>query len=82
MPRPFCRCVLVAAPAVAVPPDVDRDGLEAHRALVEQRMLEATAEAERLAAGGTRDASAARPHLFGRRGARPAREHDVQNHEG
>ena len=81
VPRPFCRCVLVVAPAVTVPPDVDRAGLEPYRGLVEQRMLEATAEAERLANGGTRDASG--PHFdFGRRTAVPARHQDAVEHDG
>lgn len=68
VPRPFCRCVLVAGEAVSVPPDVDRDGIEHYRALVEERLLRATAEAERLATAGARGAHA--PHLdFARRQA-------------
>jgi lysophospholipid acyltransferase (LPLAT)-like uncharacterized protein len=51
IPRPFSRCFCVAGPALSVPADVDRDGIEHYRQRLEQLMLDATAEAERLAAG-------------------------------
>jgi len=78
VPWPFCRCVFVAAEAVTIPPDVDREGLQEYRRLVEQRMLEATAEAERLAVAGPRRPG---PHL-GRRGGLRADHQDVRNREG
>lgn len=52
VPAPFSRCVCVAGKAIRVPAGVERDGLEHYRQLAEERMLEATASAERLAAGG------------------------------
>ena len=79
VPRPFCRCVFVAAPAVTVPPDVDRNGLQEYRRLVEQRMLEATAEAETLAVAGLRRRSG--PH-FGQRAVVRADHQDLRNREG
>jgi lysophospholipid acyltransferase (LPLAT)-like uncharacterized protein len=57
IPKPFSTCVCVAGKAILVPADVDRDGLEIYRRLVEDAMLAATAEAEKLAAGGP-----GRPH--------------------
>ncbi len=52
IPKLFSTCIYVVAKAIRVPPDLDRDGLDAYRQLVEQAMLAATAEAERLAAKG------------------------------
>ena len=54
VPKLFSTCVCVAGKAIQVPPDVDRDGLEHYRRLVEGSMLDATETAERLAAGGLR----------------------------
>lgn len=54
IPKPFCRCVYVAGKSIRVPTEIDRDGLEHYRGLIEQRMLEATEAAERLAVGGLR----------------------------
>lgn len=54
VPKPFSRCVCVAGKAIRIPPEVDRDGLERYRRLVEEQMLDATEEAERLALGGLR----------------------------
>jgi lysophospholipid acyltransferase (LPLAT)-like uncharacterized protein len=46
VPRPFSKAACVAPAPVTVAPDADRETLEACRALVEQRMQAATAEAE------------------------------------
>lgn len=54
VPKPFSTCVYVAGAAIRVPPEVDRDGLEHYRRLVEDALLAATADAERLAATGPR----------------------------
>jgi lysophospholipid acyltransferase (LPLAT)-like uncharacterized protein len=68
VPRPFSACVVVAGPAVRVPPDLGRDALDDYRRRVEGGMLEATATAERLAAGAGRRPG---PHRAGwRRGPR------------
>ena len=48
---PFSLCVAVVAEPIAVPADLDRDGLDVFRRLAESRMLEATEAAERWAAG-------------------------------
>jgi lysophospholipid acyltransferase (LPLAT)-like uncharacterized protein len=50
VPRPWSLAVGVLAPAVRVPPNLDRKGLEQYRLLVEEHFHEATAAAERLAA--------------------------------
>ena len=52
VPRPFSSCVCVAGRSVRVPAEVDREGLDHFRGLVEERMREATEAAERLAAEG------------------------------
>jgi lysophospholipid acyltransferase (LPLAT)-like uncharacterized protein len=52
LPKPFCTCVCVAGQAIRVPAEIDREGLEHYRRVIEERMLEATDDAERLAAGG------------------------------
>jgi lysophospholipid acyltransferase (LPLAT)-like uncharacterized protein len=49
VPKPFSACIAVAGPAVNVPPEIDRDDLERFRQLVEERMLDATVQAEQLA---------------------------------
>jgi lysophospholipid acyltransferase (LPLAT)-like uncharacterized protein len=73
VPRPFTRCVLVAGEAVRVPPGVDREGLEAFRRLTEERLLEATEAAERLAAGGAgADGGGFKPHFLRANAGRPA----------
>jgi 1-acyl-sn-glycerol-3-phosphate acyltransferase len=51
LPRPFSRIVFVAGESVRVPADADREGLDHYRRLVEERMLQATEVAERLAEG-------------------------------
>jgi lysophospholipid acyltransferase (LPLAT)-like uncharacterized protein len=54
VPKLFSTCVCVIGEAIHVPPRLDRDGLEAVRRLVEERMLAATSAAERVARGGLR----------------------------
>ncbi len=49
VPKPFSSCVCVAGKAIQVPADVDRDGLEQFRQIVEDAMLKATEAAEQLA---------------------------------
>jgi lysophospholipid acyltransferase (LPLAT)-like uncharacterized protein len=49
VPHPWSKAVCVGGPPVHVPPDLDRDGLERYRLLIEERMAEATQAAERLA---------------------------------
>jgi lysophospholipid acyltransferase (LPLAT)-like uncharacterized protein len=49
VPYPFTKAVCIGAPPIHVPPDLDRDGLERYRLLVEQQMHAATTAAERLA---------------------------------
>jgi lysophospholipid acyltransferase (LPLAT)-like uncharacterized protein len=46
LPKPFSTICLVVPGSLAVPPDLDRDGIEEHRRRIEERMLAATAEAE------------------------------------
>jgi lysophospholipid acyltransferase (LPLAT)-like uncharacterized protein len=60
IPRPLSTTVLVGAPSVQVPADLDREGIEAYRRLVEERLLWATNHAERQAAGGP--VATSRPH--------------------
>lgn len=52
VPRPFSKVFYVMGEAIHVPPDLDREGLERYRKIVEQRMLDATEAAEAQAAGG------------------------------
>jgi hypothetical protein len=49
MPRPWSLGTCVTGDPIAVPPDVDREGLEHYRRLVEDALLRVTAAAERLA---------------------------------
>jgi lysophospholipid acyltransferase (LPLAT)-like uncharacterized protein len=49
IPWPWTTAVCVTASTVHVPPDLRREELEHYRLLVEERMLEATAEAEKRA---------------------------------
>ena len=51
LPRPFRRARCVFASAFHVPPDIDRDAMEAHRLLAERAVNEAQYRAECLAAG-------------------------------
>ena len=70
IPKPFSRIVFVLGESVRVPQEIDRSGINHYRRIVETRMLEATEEAERLAAGTNR---ASKPH-FGFARARARRE--------
>jgi lysophospholipid acyltransferase (LPLAT)-like uncharacterized protein len=72
VPKPFSACVCVAGRAISVPADVGRDGLEEYRRLIEQRMLDATEAAERLAAGP----SARGPHRMRPRAGGVPRERE------
>ncbi|HZZ28759.1 MAG TPA: lysophospholipid acyltransferase family protein [Pirellulales bacterium] len=54
IPRPFSRARAVVSPAIHVPTDLDRDGLERYRLHVEQLMNRLTLEAEAWAESGTR----------------------------
>ena len=46
IPRPFSRARLILGPRVQVPADLDRDGMEQHRAWMEQKLIELTELAE------------------------------------
>ena len=46
VPRPWSKAAAVVPAPVFIPPDADRDALEAGRAEIERRMVAATAEAE------------------------------------
>jgi lysophospholipid acyltransferase (LPLAT)-like uncharacterized protein len=56
VPRPFSRARAVVGPAMTVPAEFDRAGLEACRQRVERLMNDLTGEAEAWAAAGTRKA--------------------------
>jgi lysophospholipid acyltransferase (LPLAT)-like uncharacterized protein len=51
IPRPFSRARVVNGPRLTLPPDLDRDQIEAHRAWVEKMLNQLTETAERWAAG-------------------------------
>jgi lysophospholipid acyltransferase (LPLAT)-like uncharacterized protein len=51
VPRPGSAVVVVAGPAIRVPRDLDRAGVEDYRAEIERQMLALTDDAERRAAG-------------------------------
>ncbi len=53
VPRPYSRARAVVGPAIHVPADLDRDGLETCRQRVERLMNCLTSEAEAWAASGT-----------------------------
>jgi lysophospholipid acyltransferase (LPLAT)-like uncharacterized protein len=57
MPRPWSLAVGVVAPPIAVPPDLDRHGLELYRRQVEAALSAATEAAERMAQGQSRRAA-------------------------
>jgi lysophospholipid acyltransferase (LPLAT)-like uncharacterized protein len=52
LPWPWTRAVAVVSAAIHVPPRLRRVELDRYRDLVEQRLLEATERAERVATGG------------------------------
>src|SRR5262249_51976921 len=54
IPRPFSRARAVVSPAVHVPADLDRDGIERISLQVEQLLNRLTLEAEAWAESGTR----------------------------
>jgi lysophospholipid acyltransferase (LPLAT)-like uncharacterized protein len=53
IPRPFSRVRSVASPAMQMPPDLDRDGLEHYRRQVERVLNRLTLEAEAWSEAGT-----------------------------
>jgi hypothetical protein len=54
IPRPFSRARAVPSPAIRVPPDLDRGGLEHFRVKIERLLNDLTAQAERWALCGAR----------------------------
>ncbi len=63
IPRPWSRARGVVSRAISVPPDLDRDGIEHHRAGVERLLTHLSNDAEAWAMDGTR-----------REGQRPVRK--------
>jgi lysophospholipid acyltransferase (LPLAT)-like uncharacterized protein len=53
IPRPFTRARTVLGPRMYLPPNLDRDGIEHYRQLVERMMHHLTAEAEAWAESGS-----------------------------
>jgi lysophospholipid acyltransferase (LPLAT)-like uncharacterized protein len=62
IPLPGSLAIAVGGEPIPVPPDLDREGLESYRILVEEAMLAATAAAEALATGKTSTDAAAVSH--------------------
>lgn len=58
IPRPWSRARGVVSRAIAVPPDLDRDGLEWHRAGLERLLVHLSDDAEAWATSGARRAEA------------------------
>lgn len=54
IPRPYTRCRVVVGPAVNIPPDLDREGLEHYRQEMENLLNMLTTEAEQWAESGSR----------------------------
>ncbi len=54
IPRPGSRARAIPSPAIPVPPDLDRQGIEHYRRKVEALLCRLTEEAERWAEGGYR----------------------------
>ena len=54
VPRPFSRARGIVSRAIAIPPALDRDGIEHHRLGVEQLLTHLSDEAESWATAGTR----------------------------
>ena len=54
VPRPFSRARAVLGPPMMLPPDLDRDGIEAARVRVERLLNSLTSEAEAWAGAGSR----------------------------
>lgn len=53
IPLPYCRARAVVSPAIQIPPDLDRTGLESYRVQMEQLLNRLTCEAEAWAESGT-----------------------------
>jgi lysophospholipid acyltransferase (LPLAT)-like uncharacterized protein len=53
VPRPYSRARAVVSPAISIPPNLDRDGVEHYRLRVEQLLNQLTSEAEAWAEAGT-----------------------------
>jgi hypothetical protein len=51
VPYPWSTAVCVAGPVLFVPPEVEREEMDRYRQLLEERMLQATAQAEQAAGG-------------------------------
>jgi lysophospholipid acyltransferase (LPLAT)-like uncharacterized protein len=64
VPHPYSLATCVGASPIFVPPALDLKGIAHYRSLVEQRLLEATDEAERWATGQPRRGWARRPNLL------------------
>lgn len=60
IPRPYSRARAIVSRAIAIPPDLERDAVEWHRAGVERLLVRLTDDAEAWATAGTRR-TAARP---------------------
>jgi len=73
LPRPFSRLRCVVSPAMHIPGDLDRQGVEHYRLEVERMLNRLTTEAERWAASGQRKAGEVpgrrEPAKFARRAA-------------
>lgn len=54
IPRPYSRARAVVSPALQIPPDLDREGVERYRTQAQNLMNRLTCEAEAWAASGTR----------------------------
>ena len=54
IPRPWSRARGIVSRAIAIPPGLDRDGIERHRAGVERLLVRLTDDAEAWATAGTR----------------------------
>ncbi len=54
IPRPWSRARGIVSRAIAIPPNLDRDGIESHREGVEQLLVRLSEEAEAWAEAGTR----------------------------
>jgi len=54
LPRPFTRARGVVSRAIAVPPDLDREGIETHRAGIERLLTHLSDDAEAWAMSGQR----------------------------
>src|SRR5262249_13647021 len=65
LPKPWTDAICVMGAPIAAPENLDKDGLETYRLLVEEQMNDMTARAERLVArrrgGPSRDAAESAP---------------------